>query len=433
MDTTAAATRRLCAGMCAALLGSLGSPAVAAEVPDELLVQFAPDSGESARESALSRVQARVLQTLRPGLQRLALAPGLSTEAAARQLARQPGVEFAEPNAVYRPLAVLNDPRDLSGSRWGMSGHQEVDHLNPFGSQAAAAWAQGDTRCDSVAVAVLDTGAQHPHPDLRGNHWRNPVEIPGNGIDDDGNGYVDDVDGWDFANDDNSVYDHPVHDLHGTHVSGTIGAGGGHGRGAVGVCWKLQLINLKFLGQAGGTTANAVRAIDYLIDLKTRHQLRLVAINASWGTASESKALQQAIARAAAAEIVLVAAAGGSGNDNDAQPVYPAAYPLDNVIAVTSIDAGGALGAGANRGAQSVDLGAPGEGIWSTVPNGGQGQLSGTSMAAAQVSGGLALIAQRTRQASARALKQMLLDTVTPTPSLAGQTLTGGRLDLRSF
>lgn len=419
--------------LAAAMLACSGLSSPAAEVAGELLVQFAPDSGASAQDRALLGVQARVLQTLRPGLQRVALAPGLSPEAAARQLARQPGVEFAEPNALYRPLAVLNDPLYLDGSLWGLYGDQDPDHHNPFGSQAARAWAEGHTRCDSVAVAVLDTGAQHLHPDLRSNHWRNPVEIPDNGIDDDGNGYVDDVDGWDFDSDDNSVYDHPVHDLHGTHVSGTIGARGGNARGVVGVCWRVQLINLKFLGEAGGTTANAVRAIDYLIDLKSRHGLRLVAINASWGSGSDSKALKQAIQRAAAAEILLVAAAGGSGNDNDARPIYPASYPLDNVMAVTSIDAGGALGAGANRGAQSVDLGAPGEGIWSTVPSGRYGQLSGTSMAAAHVSGGLALIAQRARQADARTLKQMLLDAVTPTPSLAGQTLSGGRLDLRSF
>jgi len=208
----------------------------ATEVPGELLVQFTPDSTESAREQALQGVQARVLQTLRPGLQRVVLTPGLSITAAARQLGRQPGVSFAEPNALYRPLAVLNDPYYLDGSLWGMEGDQDPGHFNPFGSQAARAWAQGHTSCGDVAVAVLDTGAQHQHPELRGNHWRNPGEIPGNGIDDDGNGFVDDVDGWDFAQDDASVFDDPVEDLHGTHVSGTIGARGGNGRGVAGVC-----------------------------------------------------------------------------------------------------------------------------------------------------------------------------------------------------
>lgn len=416
-----------------ALLGALAPSALASEVPGELLVQFTPDSTESSREQALLGVQARALQTVRPGLLRVVLTPGLSISAAARQLARQPGVAFAEPNAIYRPLAVLNDPYYLDGSLWGMEGDQDPEHFNPFGSQAARAWAQGHTGCGDVAVAVLDTGAQHQHPELRGNHWRNPGEIPGNGIDDDGNGFVDDVDGWDFAQDDASVYDDPVEDLHGTHVSGTIGARGGNGRGVAGVCWKVQLITVKFMGAGGGTTANAVRAIDYLIDLKTRHGLRLVAINASWGSAAESRALKQAIQRAGEADILLVAAAGGSGNDNDAHPTYPASYALPNVVAVTSIDAGGALGARANHGAQSVDLGAPGEGIWSTVPGGRYAQLSGTSMAAAHVSGGLALVAQRARGADAPALKQRLLDATTPTPALTGLTLTGGRLNLRDF
>ncbi|MBQ0961922.1 S8 family serine peptidase [Ideonella sp. 4Y11] len=419
--------------MALACLLSLAGPARSSSVPDELLVQFAPHSTESAREAALSGLQARVLQTLRPGLLRVALPPGLSTDAAARQLGRQPGVAFAEAHVVYRPLAVLNDPYYLNGSLWGMEGDQDPDHFNPFGSQAARAWAQGHTSCGDVAVAVLDTGAQHPHPDLRANHWRNPGEIPGNGIDDDGNGLIDDVDGWDFAHNDNTVYDDPVEDLHGTHVSGTIGARGGNGRGVVGVCWRLQLLTVKFMDAGGGTSANAVRAIDYLIDLKTRHGLRLVAINASWGSAAESKALKQAIQRAGEAGILLVAAAGGSGNDNDTQPMYPASYPLPTVVAVTSIDAGGALGPRANHGAQSVDLGAPGEGIWSTVPRGGYAQLSGTSMAAAHVSGGLALLAQRARGADALALKQQLLDATTPTPALTGLTLTGGRLDLRGF
>ncbi|HEV8690588.1 MAG TPA: S8 family peptidase, partial [Ideonella sp.] len=300
---------------------------------------------------------------------------------------------------------------------------------NPYGSQAAEAWDAGHVSCQGVMVGVIDEGAKFKHHDLRANFWRNPAEIAANGIDDDGNGFVDDTRGWDFDGNDNSTYDGPQDD-HGTHVSGTIGAQGGNGRGVAGICWKVDLINVKFLGDGGGTTANAIKSIDYLTDLKLRHGLNLVATNNSWGGGGYSQALKDAIERSGAAEILFVTAAGGGGLDIDATPVYPASYVSANLIAVTSISATGALAG--NWGAVSVDLGAPGVDIWSTAPS-GYVSYSGSSMAAPHVAGAIALYASSHPGLNAMQLKDAILSSTAPTASLAGKTLTGGRLNASDF
>ncbi|WP_330970671.1 S8 family serine peptidase, partial [Lysobacter sp. A3-1-A15] len=129
-------------------------------------------------------------------------------------------------------------------------------------------WNAGHTSCGTVWVGVIDEGYMYAHEDLAANAGTNPGEVPGDGIDNDGNGYVDDVYGWDFDGGDNSVFDGDTDD-HGTHVAGTIGAAGGNGKGVAGMCWSVKLFNAKFLGRRGGTTANAVKAVDYMTDLKT--------------------------------------------------------------------------------------------------------------------------------------------------------------------
>ena len=196
-------------------------------------------------------------------------------------------------------------------------------------------------------------------------------------------------------------------------------------------------MNAKFLGTNGGTLANAIKAVNYFTDLKTRHGINLVATNNSWGGGGYSKGLFDAIESAKAADILFVAAAGNSSSNNDAVPSYPASYNNDNIIAVTSITSTGALSSFSNYGATSVDLGAPGSGIYSTVPgrNGksGYASYSGTSMATPHVTGTCALYAATHPGANAAAIKNGILGDVMSTPSLTGKTLTGGRLNVSKF
>ena len=303
---------------------------------------------------------------------------------------------------------------------------RELKPANAYGSQAAEAWSRGFTGSDSVLVAIIDEGYQNTHPDLISNAGTNPGEIAANGIDDDGNGYIDDLYGWDFDGNNASIFD-GTGDDHGTHVAGTIGGQGGNGIGVAGVNWNVSLLSGKFLGANGGTTANAIKAVDYFTDLKTRHGLNLVATNNSWGGGGYSQGLYDAIARANAASILFVAAAGNSSTNTLS---YPAGYNLPNVISVASIDSNGSLSSFSNYGSTWVDLAAPGGGIYSTLPDNSYGTYSGTSMATPHVSGALALMASALPTASMAQLKQALLESVVATPSLAGKTATGGRLDV---
>ena len=200
---------------------------------------------------------------------------------------------------------------------------------NQWGSNAAAAWAAG-TGSSNVIVGVIDEGIDYHHPDLAANIWTNPFEIPGNRDRRRPQRHVDDVHGWDFVHNDNSIYDGTPSaldvDAHGTHVSGTIGGVGNNSVGVAGVNWNVQIISGKFLGPGGGTTANAIKAVDYLTDLKTRHNLNIVATNNSWGGGGYSQGLHDAIIRAANAGILFIAAAGNSNLNNDANNSYPSNY-----------------------------------------------------------------------------------------------------------
>ncbi len=342
-----------------------------------------------------------------------------------------------KPGAVA-PSATSGDPYYADGSLWGMYGDLSSP-ANQFGSQAAEAWAAGRTGSSGVYVGVIDEGIQFTHPDLTGQVWKNPFD-PVDGVDNDRNGFVDDLRGWDFANGDNTIYDGGTRgslDDHGTHVSGTIGARANNGQGVVGVNWNVTLISGKFLGRRGGTIANAVKAVDYFTDLKRRHGLNIVATNNSWGGGGFSQALQDAITRANNANILFVAAAGNGGSDgvgdnNDTTAHYPSNYRVANVLAVAAIDRTGALAGFSNYGATKVHLGAPGVGVWSTTAADRYDAYSGTSMATPHVTGAAALYASAHPGASAATIKNALLGSAKPTPSLTGKTVNAGRLDAQA-
>lgn len=406
-------------------------------VPNQVLVQFAPDATDAERNAALRMAAGTAIEHIYTDAMQAAGDPGLvvvSTPAAVpdaiRALRAHRAVKFVEPNWIYAHQATSNDPYYTNGSLWGMYG-DGTSPVNQYGSQAGEAWSNNHTGSSTVYVGVIDEGVDYKHPDLTGNMWVNPYD-PIDGVDNDGNGYIDDVRGWDFNGNDNSTYDSSADD-HGTHVAGTIGARGGNGKGVAGVNWNVQIITAKFLGSFGGTTANAIKAIDYLTDLKTRHNLNLVATNNSWGGGGFSQSLQDAIERANAAGILFVAAAGNDGANIDTSPSYPAAYPNSNILSVAAIASNGTLPSWSNYGATRVDLGAPGSSINSTKPNKKYGSMSGTSMATPHVTGAAALYASTHPGETAAQIKSAILNSTVATSSLSGKTVTGGRLNVSGF
>lgn len=260
------------------------------------------------------------------------MSTALSVLQAVRVLNTLPGVEFAEPNWIAGIQAESNDPFYLDGSLWGMFGDDypssvgPVGTTNPFGTQAEKAWAAGLVGSSGVAVGVIDQGIQFDHPDLAANIWSNPGEMAANLLDEDGNGYLDDIHGWNAIDNNGVTYD-PGYDNHGTHVAGIIGAIGGNGIGVAGVNWNVTLISGKFLDRtAHGTYLNAIEAIDYVVSLKTRKGHNIVALNHSWGGQSYSQALLDSIGRAAQAGILSVVAAMNDATNIDTTLRYPACF-----------------------------------------------------------------------------------------------------------
>jgi subtilisin family serine protease len=352
----------------------------------------------------------------------------------------------ADPGPWVTTQAVANDTYYAGGSLWGMHGDALQPHANAYGSQADEAWAAGYTGSRKVYVAVLDEGIDYNHPDLKANVWANPYD-KADGRDNDRNGYVDDVRGWDFYHGDNSVFDgrrgDATTDAHGTHVAGIIGASGGNGKGVAGVNWEVGIIPVKFLGPDGGWISDAVKGINYVIDLKKRHGLNVVAINASWGGGGYDHALHKAIINAGKAGILFVAAAGNESSNNDATAAYPANYSTNSalryetVISVTALNKWGYRPSWANYGSRTVDLAAPGDGVVSTGPNGTYLNYSGTSMAAPHVTGAAALFAAAYLEEygalpTAQSVRTAIINAAkaTKTGSLAGKVYSGGRLNV---
>lgn len=327
----------------------------------------------------------------------------------------------AEPDSlVFADTSTPNDPS--FSSLWGLHNTGWLYGVVDADIDAPEAWAihKGSRE---VVVGVIDSGLDTSHPDLAANVWRNPNEIPGNRLDDDENGYVDDVHGWDFYSGD-ALPNDP--NGHGTHVAGTIGAVGNNGIGVTGVAWEVSLAGLRFLEASGtGTTSDAVEAVSY-----ATHQKMTLTSN-SWSGPSHSLALKSVIDDAGASGILFVAAAGNVFSNTDVRPQYPAAYPSSNIISVAATTQQDRLASYSNYGLVSVDLAAPGSEIYSTLPDGKYGLKSGTSMAAAYVTGALAVLKAHHPFYTITELKDRLLADVDRLTSLNGNCVTGGRLNLQ--
>ncbi|HEY5782729.1 MAG TPA: S8 family peptidase [Lysobacter sp.] len=423
-------------------LAIAGLKAGRAHEADQLLVKYRDGSTSAQQAAVRNGLGAQKLETVRGGKGEIALLrmpAGRDLASAISSLSSNPAVEYAEPNWTYQHNATSNDTYATNGSLWGMYGDASSP-ANQYGSQAAEAWGAGHTDCSNVYVGVIDEGIYYNHEDLTNVVWTNPYD-PVDGVDNDGNGYADDTRGWDFDGNSSNINSGGANDDHGTHVTGTIAGVGGNGKGVAGVCWSgAKIISAKFLGRRGGTTANAIKAVDYITDLKTRHGLNIVATNNSWGGGGFSQGLQDAIGRANTASILFIAAAGNDAYNNDATASYPSGYPNANIIAVASITSTGGLSSFSQWGATTVDIGAPGSGIWSTVPVSSKGSVvsgyasyNGTSMATPHVAGAAALYKSSHPGATAADVKAAILGSAVPTPSLQGKVLTNGRLNVSGF
>jgi subtilisin family serine protease len=472
------------------------SPTDAEYRPDQILIQFEGGSPAALHSRALDviggRLDAIIAGDTSDGeLARVTMGNGMTVEKAVDLLSHLPGVKFAEADNILTTQAISNDTSVAAGSTWGLYGDVGTP-TNIYGSQATEAWAAGYTGSSKVVVGVIDTGIDYTHPDLYLNIWLNPGEIPtalraaladvdgdgmitfrdlnnsangayvsdvnangridagdllhdvrwANGVDEDGNGYKDDLIGWDWKNNDND----PMDDAgHGTHVSGTIGAIGGNGIGVAGVGWNTQVMALKFMDASSGTTSAAIQAVDYYTNAsKASPTTIFAATNNSWGGSSFNQSLLDAITRGAKQDIIFVAAAGNGGSDqigdnNDVSPYYPSAYNTtasagyDAVVAVAAIGANGALASWSNYGANTVDIAAPGVGIYSTTRGGGYGSMSGTSMATPHIAGAIALYAAAHPDATAAQIREALLGSAVDTTSVLDKVFSDGRLDVSAF
>lgn len=410
-------------------------------VPGELLVKFSSVTRSLSAESNALVGAETVQQIDNDGLERVRLPEGLTVEAAIAVYNTLNGVEYAQPNFYYHRLATPNDPLFSQANMYGL-----------FKIHAPEAW-DLSTGSSSVVVADLDTGMRLDHEDLGANVWTNSREIPGNGVDDDSNGYVDDVYGWDFYFGDANPGDIDVDGMghifsgpHGSHTAGTIGAGGNNALGVTGINWAVKLMTVKIFNNIESpddTTSSAmlVQAYNYVRMMKDRG-VNVVATNNSYGGCSEAcgydQATKNAIDALGDAGVVNVFAAGNSNQNNDSFPSYPVSYTSPSIIGAAASDSNDTRASFSSYGLTTVDLAAPGVNILSTVP-GGYANFSGTSMATPHVTGAVALLSAYHPELSAASLKASILnnvDVITPWSTMTANGLvpslvkTGGRLNV---
>ena len=384
-------------------------------VPGELIVRYRPGITELRRAAVRTRLGARIGHTF-PIIQaeHLRLPEGLDVGAAIVQLNADPSVVYAEPNYEWSILEVPDDP--LFPQQWALQNTGQTGGTAGADIRTVTAW-DHFTGDPDLRIGVIDTGIDWRHPDLAANVWTNPDEVPGNFIDDDHNGYVDDVHGYDCVNDDGDPSDD---NGHGTHVAGTIAAVGNNGIGVAGVVWRAQLVGIKVLGSGGvGTTASTLRGMQYALQAGVR------VSNASWGGPVYSQALSDAIAALGADGQLFVAAAGNAALNNDVVSNYPSGFNLPCIISVAATNERDQLALFSNYGATTVDVAAPGTSIVSLAPGGGYQVLSGTSMASPHVTGVVALAIGRHPGTGSEYIKELVLAHAEPLPQLEGKVARG--------
>jgi subtilisin family serine protease len=330
--------------------------------------------------------------------------------------------DYVEPDWHVQALQTPSDSAFVDGTLWGLRNTGQSGGQAGIDINVVPAWGS-TTGSSSVVVGVVDTGVRYTHQDLASNMWTNPNEIPGNGLDDDNNGYVDDVYGINAINDSGDPNDD---NNHGTHVAGTIAASGNDAGEIVGVAFTSKIMALKFLGASGsGSTSGAIQCIDYAVANGAD------ILNNSWGGGGFSTALSESIEAANSAGVLFVAAAGNSSSNNDSSPTYPASYEAGNVVAVAAIDRSGNLAYFSSYGATSVDIGAPGVAIHSSTASSDTSYASfnGTSMATPHVAGVAALVLSEHPSLSVSELKMRLINSAAPLGSLSGRVLSGGMVD----
>jgi subtilisin family serine protease len=405
---------------CLMFLSSLGTGASAQTFQlggsfkaDEVLVKYKKTATEGQMFALNSKWGGKLLKKFPSiGWQQVRLPQGVSVANVVALYKGNPLVESAEPNYRVHTVGTPNDPS--FPTQWDMTK-----------IQAPSAWNK-TTGSNNVVVAVIDTGVDYTHPDLAANMWRNPGEISSNGIDDDGDGYVDDVYGIDAANVDSDPMDDGNH---GTHCAGSIGAVGNNGVGIAGVNWNVKIMALKFMDSAGdGYTSDAIACLNYAV-MKKQSGVNIVATSNSWSGAGYSLSLQNAFEAASNAGILSAVAAGNDGHNIDFRPTYPASFTTAGIISVAASDASDKRPSWSNYGSKSVDLAAPGANIYSTIP-GGYATYSGTSMATPHVAGAIALLAAHSGTSSATQIKAALLAGVDVLSKWKGKVASNGRLNL---
>ncbi len=415
-----------------ALWMALGSVAQAKLVPGysyapgEVIVKFRDRTTAVTKNDIMATVGGSQVQVF-PGIGASHWRVATTVAKAVAALESDPRLLYAEPNYVIHQLGVPNDPR--FSEQWGVNNTGQTGGLAGADVDLPEAW-NITTGSSSVIVAVLDTGVDYNHPDLAPNIWQNPGEIPGNGVDDDGNGYVDDVRGWDFGDNDADPMDFVSH---GTFIAGIVGAAGNDGVGVSGVNWNVSVMPLKLFSSAADTAnmSMAISAIEYAI------AQGVDVMSNSWGGGPYDPALVAAITNAYNADIYFVCAVGNVGNNNDVIPFYPSGYTVPNVVAVLATDHNDEPVSTANwgwmtsYGATSVDIGAPGQLVLSTIPNNGYLASNGTSFSTPFVAGAFALLRSRFPAISVDAgVNRLLTVGYDPLPGLVGKCVTGGRLNV---
>lgn len=347
------------------------------------------------------------------------------TQILAQEIASWDEVEYVEANTIIRLKRTPQDPSFAKS--WNLHNDGQTGGTPGMDIKALEAW-DINTGSKQIKVAVIDTGVQYDHPDLKGNIWTNPgesgIDAKGNdktknGSDDDGNGFIDDIHGWNFVDNNNDPMDK---NGHGTHCAGVIGAVSNQ-IGIVGVNWNVSIVPIRFMDPDGnGELKTAILSIEYAT------KLGVDIMSNSWGSSTNSPTMGDAIKKASDKGILFIAASGNDTEDTDKEPSFPANYTSPNVISVAAIDHNGNLADFSNFGLKSVHLAAPGSDIYSTWKSSSYKVESGTSMATPHVAGLAALmLAQRKRPMAE--IKSKLLSSVTPLPSLAGKTVSGGMIN----